>query len=61
MSNNNLKLHNNEYIKLYLAFADIEEAIRNGDSDKAISLCEEWGLAIRESDIIESYDLMDDE
>ena len=59
MNSNKLKLHNNEYIKLYLAFADIEEAIRNGDSDKAISLCEEWGLAFRESDIIESYDIME--
>ena len=56
---NKLKLHNNEYIKLYLAFADIEEAIRNGDSDKAMSLCEEWSIAIRESDIIESYDIME--
>jgi len=58
--NKKLSLANNEHIELLIAFLDIEEAIDDGDEDKAITLCQKWADKVRYSDIISEYKLMDE-
>ena len=55
-----LSLANNEHLKLWIAFSDIEEAINNGENDKAKSLCQVWADKVRYSNIISEYKLMND-
>lgn len=58
--NKKLSLPNHEHISLWIAFADIEEAINNGEYDKAKTLCRVWTDEVRYSNIISEYTLMDD-
>jgi hypothetical protein len=53
-----LNLANHEHTTLWIAFADIEEAINNGEYDKAKSLCRVWTDEVRYSNIISDYTLM---
>ena len=53
-----LNLANHEHTTLWIAFADIEEAIDNGEYDKAKSLCRIWTDEVRYSNIISDYTLM---
>ena len=56
-----LHLSNNECIELQLAFSDIEEAIKAGEYQKAMSLCNVWYEECRYSKIIDTYELTSDE
>jgi hypothetical protein len=53
-----LNLANHEHTTLWIAFVDIEEAINNGEYDKAKSLCRVWTDEVRYSNIISDYTLM---
>lgn len=56
-----LHLSNNECIELQLAFSDIEDAIKAGEYQKAMSLCNVWYEECRYSKIIDAYELTSDE
>ena len=58
--NKKLSLSNHEHSNLWIAFSDIEEAINNGEYDKAKSLCRVWVDEVRYSNIISEYKLMDE-
>ena len=55
-----LNLANNEHTNLWIAFSDIEEAIDNGEYNKAKTLCRVWTDEVRYSNIISEYTLMDE-
>ena len=55
-----LNLANHEHSTLWIAFSDIEEAIDNGEYEKAKTLCRVWTDEVRYSNIISEYKLMAD-